>query len=89
MPNRRELYEDIGRRIAAAERRAQRRDRWALAVAGLACVGWSLLGIFLIGWSLHTTDERLGRVAFWGGLLVGNAGILYTLLGVYARRGQD
>jgi hypothetical protein len=36
---------------------------------------------------MHTRDEQLGRVAFWGGLLVGNGGIFFTLLGALARRG--
>ena len=88
MPNRRELYEEMGRRNAAAEREAQRHDRMSLAAAGLACLGWCAAGLFLIGWSLHTTDADLGRVAFWSGLLVGNGGIVYTLLGVHARRGR-
>ena len=88
MSNRRELYEEMGRRNAAAERDAQRQDRWSLGAAGLACLGWCAAGLFLIGWSLHTTDTHMGRVSFWGGLLVGNGGILYTLLATYARRGR-
>jgi hypothetical protein len=34
---------------------------------------------------MHTTNEHYGRVAFYGGLIVGNAGILYTLLNTYRR----
>jgi hypothetical protein len=41
----------------------------------------------LIAWSAHTTDEVLGHAAFWGGLGLGNSGIIYTLLAAY-RRGE-
>src|SRR3712207_8562431 len=44
------------------------------------CVGWMLLGLYLLGWSAHTSDEHYGRIAFYSGVIVGNAGILYTLL---------
>ena len=88
MPNRRELYEEMARRNAVLEKEAERRDRWSLAAVGLACIGWSALGILLIGWSLHLRDVQFARVVFWAGLLVGNAGILYTLLAAYARRGR-
>jgi hypothetical protein len=41
----------------------------------------------LIAWSAHTNDETLGNAAFWGGLGLGNSGIIYTLLAGY-RRGE-
>jgi hypothetical protein len=89
MASRRELYEARGRRNAAAERAARRRERWRLVRAGLACVGWCAAGLYLVAWSLHTTDEQAGRVAFWAGLLVGNGGIIATLLTTLGRRAED
>lgn len=56
-------------------------------VTALMCFVWCAAGTFLIAWSAHTTDETLGRAAFWGGLGLGNAGIIYTLLAAY-RRGE-
>jgi hypothetical protein len=44
-----------------------------------------LLGLYLLGWSVHTTDYLYGRIAFFGGLIVGNTGIVYTLLNTYRR----
>ncbi len=56
-------------------------------VTALTCLGWSAVGIFLIAWSAHTTDLALGEAAFWGGLGLGNDGIIFTLLAAY-RRGE-
>jgi hypothetical protein len=91
MPSRRELYEDIARQREAAELEASRAVRWALVRCAFTCLGWMLAGLYLIGWALHTTDEGYGRVAYYGGVIVGNAGILYTLLATYRqleRRGD-
>lgn len=83
MPTRMELLEEIGAQREAAEREARRGVAWALVRCGARCVGWMLMGLYLLGWALHTTDETYGRMAFYGGLIVGNAGILYTLLATY------
>ncbi len=53
-----------------------------------ACMGWCAIGLFFLAWSFHTTDEMLGRAAFWGGLGVGNGGMIFTLLRYY-RKGED
>jgi hypothetical protein len=56
-------------------------------LTALTCFAWCAVGTFLIAWSAHTTAETLGRAAFWGGLGLGNSGIIYTLLAAY-RRGE-
>jgi hypothetical protein len=28
---------------------------------------------------------KLGRIAFWGGLLIGNGGVMFTLIRAYLR----
>ena len=77
--------------MAAARRRehdsAERDRRRDLLRSAALCLAWGALGLFLLGWSFHTTDVRLGRIAFLGGLLVGNGGIVYTLAAAY-RRGE-
>ncbi len=70
------------------EARAADRDRTHDFIrAGLECVGWCALGLLAIGWSVTTTDQALGELAFWGGIGVGNAGWLFSVLGAY-RRGE-
>jgi hypothetical protein len=88
MPSRKELFEEIARQREAAEVETRRAVRWTLVRCGLACIGWMLVGLYLIGWALHTTDEHYGRIAYYGGVIVGNAGILYTLLATYRRLEQ-
>ena len=88
MPTRRELYEAMGREREAAELEANRARRRDLVRTAAVCVVWMLVGVYLLGWSVHTTDERYGWLAFYGGLIVGNGGIVLTLLAAY-RRGEE
>ena len=87
MPPPRELLEQM----AAARRRehelSERDRRRDLLRTAAACVAWCALGLFLVAWSFHTTDVRLGRVAFLGGLILGNGGIVWVLAAAY-RRGE-
>jgi hypothetical protein len=85
MPLRRELLEEMARTRDAAEAAAERGRRRELVRAGLLCIAWMLIGLYLLGWSMHTSDEHYGRIAFYSGVIVGNAGILYTLLDCYRR----
>lgn len=72
-----------------AESRAADRDRWLdLLRTGTLCLMWSAIGILAILWSAHTTSVSWGRIAFFGGVLVGNAGIIFTLLAAW-RRGEQ
>jgi hypothetical protein len=85
MPSRKELLEEIGRQREAAEHETRRAVRRTLVRCGVTCIGWMLAGLYLIGWAMHTTDEGYGRVAYYAGVIVGNGGILYTLLATYRR----
>ena len=67
--------------LSVAERARQRE----LVRTGLLCITWMMIGLYLLGWSMHTSDEHYGRIAFYSGVIVGNAGILYTLLNCYRR----
>ncbi|MEA2761223.1 MAG: hypothetical protein QOD47_507 [Gemmatimonadaceae bacterium] len=41
---------------------------------------WFAGGLYLLYWSFHTTDTRYAGLAFWGGMGVGDAGMLWTLI---------
>jgi hypothetical protein len=85
MPLRQQLLEEMTRRREAAELEAERARRRELVRAALLCVGWLLLGLYILGWSMHTANYDYGRIAFYGGLIVGNGGIVYTLLRTHRR----
>jgi hypothetical protein len=70
---------------AAQEELAYRDRLWVFIRAALACLAWCGLGLFCLMWSVHTTDVGYGRIAFYGGLVIGNGGILWTLLRTYSR----
>ena len=87
MPIPRGISEDLQRRHLAEHREAERDKRWDYARTALQCWGWCILGLALIAWSVHTTNETLGRAAFWAGAGIGNAGMIFSILGLY-RRGE-
>ena len=69
------------RRAAEEEEAARGERRDALLILAM-CVLWAGLGLFLVMWSAHTTSLEYGEVAFGAGLIIGNGGVLATL--VYA-----
>ena len=85
------LPADLLEQMAAKAREAESRARWDtrldLFITALVCMCFSAAGIGLIGFAIHTTDPWIGRVCFWGGLGLGNSGIIFTLLAAY-RRGE-
>jgi hypothetical protein len=87
MPRPRHILEEQARQRAAEYDAAQRDTLWDHVRTALTCVFWAMLGIFLIGWSLNTTDLALGKAAFAAGIGIGNGGIIFTLLAAY-RRGE-
>ena len=81
----RAALEQLAERNAAASREADR-DRWRDHLrSSVACLAWAAVGLCSIAWSAHTTDVALGRAAFFGGLGVGNGGIIFTILAAYLR----
>jgi hypothetical protein len=87
MPLPRHMRESMAERRRHEAVQANRDKVRDYVVTALTCFVWCGIGTFLIAWSAHTTDVALGNMAFWGGLGVGNAGIIYTLLAAY-RRGE-
>jgi hypothetical protein len=47
---------------------------------GFEYVVWFVVGLFLLFWSFRTTDSRYARLAFWGGIGLGDAGMLMALI---------
>ena len=81
----RAVLEILADRNADASREADG-DRWRdLLRSAVACVAWAAIGLCCIAWSAHTTDAALGRAAFFGGIGVGNGGIIFTILAAYLR----
>ena len=85
MPLPKELLDAMARQRQREHHDAERDKWWDYLRSALLCVAWLLVGLLLIGYALHTTDERIGRIAFWAGLLVGNGGMVTTLARAYLR----
>ena len=61
--------------------RARRADIRSIFLRyGFEYVVWFVIGMYLLYWSLHTIDTRYAGLAFWGGIGVGDAGMLFTLI---------
>lgn len=87
MPLPEELLEQMAARNRAAESRARWDMRTDAVLTALTCLFFSACGIAMIGFALHTTDIWMGRAFFWGGIALGNSGIIFALLAAY-RRGE-
>ena len=70
---------------AEEHQRAARDAFWAHVRTALMCVAWSVAGLVVMGWGLHTTDRELGEIAWRGGMVLGYAGILFTLVRAYSK----
>lgn len=70
------------REIERLVARDRRRDLLVALVEVALALG---VGLYLIGWSMHTTDVRAAGIALYGGLALGNAGMLLALVRARAR----
>ncbi len=85
MPLPQEMLREMSRRRAEEAVEARRATARDLARTAVQCVLWVALGLFLIAWSLHTTNPVVGRGAFYAGLGIGNGGWVFSVLAAYAR----
>ena len=85
MPLPRHIREEMELKRADEHRRAARDAFWAHVRTALMCVAWSVAGLVVMGWGLHTTDRELGEIAWRGGIVLGYAGILFTLVRAYSK----
>jgi hypothetical protein len=60
------------------ETKSQKRDLYLRY--GFEYLVWFVVGLFLLFWSFRTTDPRYARLAFWGGIGLGDAGMLMALI---------
>jgi len=80
MPLPRHIREELELK-RAKEHELANRDTWRAHVrTAVMCVVWSCAGVLCMAWGLHTTDQQLGQIAMKGGMIVGYAGILFTLV---------
>ncbi len=85
MPLPEHLQQELERKRATEHEQAERDSFWAWVRTALTCVAWSALGLLCMGWGLHTTDQDLGEIAWRGGMIVGYAGIVFTLVRAFAK----
>jgi len=85
MPLPQEIQEELERKRREEHVQAERDSFRAHVRTALACVGWSAAGLAFMAWGLHTSDPDLGQIAWKGGMVVGYAGILFTLIRAHAK----
>jgi len=85
MPLPQHIREELERKRHAEHRQAERDSFWAWVRAALMCVAWSVMGLTVMAWGLHTTDQDLGQVAWRGGMIIGYAGVVVTLARAYLK----
>ncbi len=81
----RQRNEARARELLEQERQFIRAQRRLVAETGLGVIASCAIGLYLVGWAVHTTDARLGEVAFWCGLVVGDIGMVTFLLRHFRR----
>jgi hypothetical protein len=82
-----EIREELQRRHLGEHRQAERDKHWDFVRTALQCWAWCLAGLALVAWSFHSTNEVTARAMFWAGVGIGNAGMIFSILGLY-RRGE-
>lgn len=75
----------LQRRLRAAEEEERARTR-ALGLYVLSFLFWTLLGLGIAAWGMHTPRVEYSRTALEAGVLIGFAGIFLTLVLAYDRR---
>ena len=85
MPLPQDIQEELERKRREEHQLAERDAFRANVRTALLCVVWSALGLAIMGWGLHTSDVELGQIAWKGGMIVGYAGILTTLIRAHSK----
>jgi len=80
MPLPRHIREAQEQQRVEEHRLATRDAFWANVRTAIMCVVWTCVGLAIMAWGLHTTDKARGDVAWRGGVIVGYAGILFTVI---------
>jgi hypothetical protein len=72
--------EERAQQIEQLEREMRTQKRRLYLRYGSEYLLWLVVGAFLLFWSFHTTDSRYARLAFWGGIGLGDGGMLLALI---------
>lgn len=88
MPVDPELYQEMVQRHADAERQAQRDARLGFVLFALEVLVATAMGLVLMGMALHTTDEALGRIYWYGGEATWLAGLAIAIHRARKRAGD-
>ena len=72
--------EERAREIQEVERTDRQMRRYAYARFGLEYLTWFAVGLAMMFWSFHTMDAGVGQLFFWGGMIVGDGGMLLVLV---------
>ena len=79
MPIDPELYQEMVARHAAAAREARRDARLAFVLFAFEVLVATAIGLVLMAMALHTTDEALGRIYWYGGEAAWLAGLALAI----------
>ncbi len=82
-PGQQAEYERIGADRLASEREAERHARRRYIRACLECVGSCLVGLVIMGFAFHVTDQQIGEILLSTGMLVGYSGMTVALARAY------
>ena len=72
--------DERGLELEAFEKSRRASTRYLYLRYGPEYLVWFVVGLYLMFWSFHTTHTRYAALAFWGGIGLGDAGMLYTLI---------
>ena len=74
--------EERAREVEELERQDRALRRYAHTRFGLEYLVWFVVGIGMLFWSFHLSDRETGNLWFWGGMIVGDGGMLAVLVRV-------
>ena len=66
--------------IEQLEKEVRAQTRYLFIRYGFEYLVWFVVGLYLLYWSFHTTDTRYAGLAFWGGIGLGDAGMVWSLI---------
>ena len=72
--------EQRARDIEDLERADLQMRRYAYLRFGLEYLLWFAIGIAMMFWCFHVPDPETGNLWFWGGMIVGDGGMLMVLV---------
>jgi hypothetical protein len=84
--NRSEYYAKLVKQAEENRWRVQASERarfWFAVRVACTCVLTTGIGLFMMGWALHTTDMEMAQLAWTAGPIVGN-GLTLVVLGLAA-----